>query len=105
MADFWHLLHIASILYNALCQCNGSKPSWGLINPQISFLNTQFSETIMRINSSRVAKSAANQNLFGSPLLKLDILVTITAWTLPKQLPDICSKTPTLYYYGNFIEI
>lgn len=56
MADFWHPLLIALILYNALCQRNGSKPNWGLINPHISFLNTQFSETIMHINSSQVAK-------------------------------------------------
>lgn len=79
MADFWHAPCIALILYNALCQCDGSKPSWGLINPQISLLNTPFSETIMRINSSGVAKVFANQNLFGPPLLKLDISVTVRA--------------------------
>lgn len=71
MADFWHSLRIALILYNALCQCNGSEPSWGLINPQISFLNTQFSETIMRINSSRVAKVCCKSKPDWAPLAEV----------------------------------
>lgn len=71
MADFWHPFCIALILYNALCQCDGSEPSWGLVNPQISFLNTQFSETIMRINSSGVAEVWCKSKPVWSPLTEV----------------------------------
>lgn len=71
MADFWHPRRTALILYNASCQCDGSEPSWGLINPQISFLNTQFSETTMRINSSGVAKVCCKSKPVWAPLTQV----------------------------------
>lgn len=85
MADCWHSLGIASAVYNALWQ---GQPGWGLINPRISFPNTAFSDTIMCINSSGVAKVCCKSNLFGPPLLKGDISVTMRDRAVPEQLPD-----------------
>lgn len=60
MADCWHSPGIASAMHNALWQGHGSQPGWGFINPE--FPNTAFSETIMCINSSGVAKVCCKSN-------------------------------------------